>query len=48
MIDKESDWISLDTAVAHVEAKLQCYHEKAVRIGDLLPWNWHVERRVAA
>jgi hypothetical protein len=30
MIDKESDWISLDTAVAHVEAKLECYHEKAV------------------
>jgi hypothetical protein len=30
MIDKESDWISLDTAVAYVEATLQCYHEKSV------------------
>ena len=30
MIDKDSDWISRDAAVAHVEATQQCYREKAV------------------
>jgi hypothetical protein len=33
MIDEDSDWISLDAAVAYVEATQQCYREKAV---DLL------------
>jgi hypothetical protein len=30
MIDEDSDWISLDAAVAHVEATQQCYREKAI------------------
>jgi hypothetical protein len=32
MIDKDSDWISLHAAVAHVEATQQCYREKAVEL----------------
>lgn len=30
MIDEESDWLSVDAAVALVETTLQCYREKAV------------------
>lgn len=30
MIDKDSDWISVDAAVAYVEATQQCYREKAI------------------
>jgi hypothetical protein len=30
MIDEDSDWISFDAAVAHVEATQQCYREKAI------------------
>src|SRR5271168_2873888 len=32
MIDEESDWISIDAAVAYVEATLQCYREKAASL----------------
>jgi hypothetical protein len=32
MIDEDTDWISLDAAVAHVEATQQCYREKAVAL----------------
>jgi hypothetical protein len=30
VIDEESDWLSVDAAVALVEATLQCYRERAV------------------
>jgi hypothetical protein len=30
MLDEDSDWISLDAAVAYVEATQQCHREKAV------------------
>ena len=32
MIDEDSDWISHDAAVAHVEATQQCYRDKAVEL----------------
>jgi len=32
MTDEDSDWISLDDAVSHVEATLHCYREKALDV----------------
>jgi hypothetical protein len=45
MMDKDSDWISLDAAVAHVEATQQCYREKAVELVKQAAYNLKLKSR---
>ena len=45
MIDEDSDWISLEDAVAYVEATLHCYREKALELARKAVHNLKVKSR---